>query len=455
MGENMVSHMKGIGTNSRLFWETIIDYVLSNSLKPVNYGDIIQLEDSQKGLLGVYHKGSIYLVVGKGSKPKSYAEVGDHTKWQIMKSTSSPGSGPLKYENSFYLKNADFNKWLSDDKRSGCFDGADGYFGLATKASCANAFKFTGRSGFIQVGDNNLTLACATEKWKCLGKPLTIYPFNEAHYLVWDSQKYPQPSFKIKRSSIQLRPFHNIAHMCNTPDYVDKALKDGANAIECDIQVKKKEDGTLDFRVHHGWVAFYDKRSKASTPLHKYLTYLKKNRHRFTVIVFDCKKPGKGIDNRTYGKKLCEIIKQYLPPEQCVMSIPYVNMVSFFDGMKDAGFSEAGKDISMIDISPGGKDAKLWIKTAESKGANWLGMGVDAYAPASPLRNWIEPLKCAVQGRDKNKKVKKVYYWTLNSESSMRRVLATNVDGLIVNDPKKLKTILEGEFRATFRLAKK
>jgi len=45
--------------------------------------------------------------------------------------------------------------------------------------------------------------------------------------------------------------------------------------------------------------------------------------------------------------------------------IPELEMRDFFQGMKDAGFNNAGKDISMIETSPEGKDSDLWINTAE------------------------------------------------------------------------------------------
>jgi len=84
------------------------------------------------------------------------------------------------------------------------------------------------------------------------------------------------------------------------------------------------------------------------------------------------------------------------------MSIPELDMIDFYQGMTNAGFDSAGKDISMIDTAPEGKDPNLWITTAERYSVNWLGMGIDARVPVSPLRNWINPLVNSAQGRDKN-----------------------------------------------------
>ena len=35
---------------------------------------------------------------------------------------------------------------------------------------------------------------------------------------------------------MEARPFYLIAHRCNSPTEVEKAIKDGANAVECDLQ---------------------------------------------------------------------------------------------------------------------------------------------------------------------------------------------------------------------------
>lgn len=260
----------------------------------------------------------------------------------------------------------------------------------------------------------------------------------------------------LKPDPLNPRPFYIIAHMCNATDYVDEAIRDGANAIECDITVEKNKNDILEFRVYHGTVfgVGYGRRGFRSTPIHEYLSYMRSNKDRFTIVIFDCKQQEEDISAREYGKKLCEIIKTYLPDNKCIMSIPKLEMRDFFQGMKDAGFDNAGKDISMIETSPKGKDPDLWINTAEETGANWLGMGIDARAPFSPLRNWIPPLVHSAQRRDKNEKVEKVYYWTLEDPSSMIRVLATDIDGIIINNPSTLKNLIEKEeFKHTFRLA--
>lgn len=268
--------------------------------------------------------------------------------------------------------------------------------------------------------------------------------------LYWNG-KVPLWTGAVDLTCLPRRPFYNIAHMCNTSDYVQEAITKGANAIECDITVKDN-DGVLSFEVYHGFAPPYPIRSMASTPLEEYLQFMNEVSDDLALIIFDCKK-NEAVDYRRYGRELCNIIKRYLAPERCVMSIPEVEMVPFFKGMDNASFS-AGKDISMVSTSPASEDPCLWLNVAEREEVTFLGMGIDAYAPFSPLRNWLAPFQCATSSRDRNHLVKKVYYWTLNAAVSMRKMLDYGVDGIIVNEPETLWRVLREEpYRTVYRLA--
>ena len=136
------------------------------------------------------------------------------------------------------------------------------------------------------------------------------------------------------------------------------------------------------------------------------------------------------------------------------MSVPTKGMTGFFAGMRAAGF-HAQTDISMIDTSPGGKNPYKWDDVAKRHSITWLGLGIDSWAPFSPFRNWIDPLVACARRRDhRQTTVKKVYYWTLDDPDTMRRALATRLDGIITNYPGRLKNILNEEaYRYRFRLA--
>jgi len=62
-------------------------------------------------------------------------------------------------------------------------------------------------------------------------------------------------------------------------------------------------------------------------------------------------------------------------------------------------------------------------------------------------------IKKAIQMRDKGNSFKLVYSWTIDSESEIEGFLKLNPDGLITDDPARLKTILTTQFSDTLQLA--
>lgn len=168
-------------------------------------GDNVIISDSNYGAMGIYDKSTLYIVFGGVIKGKTRNATG--TTWQIRTDQTTVTGKPIPYGKEFFLYNVDHKKWMTDDKRSGGFDGADGYFGLSFNDAGGNEFaanqyrfvKENGETGYVVNGDTDLRIECASEKWKCRGEKLTVYPFNEANYLVWDSPDYTQPRLTISR----------------------------------------------------------------------------------------------------------------------------------------------------------------------------------------------------------------------------------------------------------------
>ncbi len=496
------SDLAALGVKNRLNREAIC------------YGDLVRIEVCGESVLGVYDKsnsrepgyrfgrnkvhernpGPIYLATRRRGQNPKYATVGAHSLWRIVDTTSSPQSGPdrnkpLTYGKPFYLMNADLGprRWLSDDKQRPCFNGADGYFGLAREGRCANQYKFTGGQGHILNGASGLTMVCASQAWKCQGKPITIYPKNEANYLVWDESSYPKNCLRITKA--KPRPFYVMEHMCNRELDVDQAIKDGANAIEFDITAEPDNNGKFKFRAHHGRATPegvpdpYGPRSTASTPIDQYLNHLISKKNQCAIVLFDCKDI-EGIDEKRrkalyfeYGKQLGQLLKQKnFPGKQCVLSVPSPHMVKgqgmargYFDGVKESGFTPVGRDVSIIRKhfvhtsfketlrrlkNPNARDPNAdWIDTAHSLSMSWLGIGIDAYVPIATLHAYLRGIYLAVCGRNANKSPRKVYYWTLNHRSSMRQVISLGADGICVNGSKRLHQLVVEEFPGSLKLA--
>jgi hypothetical protein len=237
------------------------------------------------------------------------------------------------------------------------------------------------------------------------------------------------------------RPFWVISHMSNSPQFVRRDVARGANAIECDVWTDDgKPEGALS--IHHGFVPPYPRRSAAKLPLRSFLEGLGSSKEQLALVVFDCPPLDEGgaADYRAYGARLAESIAPHLPASRCLISVMDPVMTSVFDGLRDAGF-EAGRDISRIRPT-GHEPDDVWIDAAESHGATAIGIGTDPFVPWDLLRTWFGPVAAAVTGRDGSRRVKKVYYWTVGSSRAMRKLLDFCIDGMIVNDPRTLRTVL-------------
>ena len=83
----------------------------------------------------------------------------------------------------------------------------------------------------------------------------------------------------------------------------------------------------------------------------------------------------------------------------------------------------------------------------------WWGRGIASTVP-KPITHFIPQFLLAAKFRKRRGIIKKIYYWTLDDPDSMTRMLVTNLDGIIVNDPVKLLKVLEKEeFHYKYRLA--
>jgi hypothetical protein len=249
------------------------------------------------------------------------------------------------------------------------------------------------------------------------------------------------------------RPLYNIAHMCNSPSHVRRAIREGANVVECDVRAERSGAG-IEFHAFHGFEVAYGMRSLARTPLAEQLSELEQVSGSLALVVFDCKpvKPKNNPDYRHYGAALAEAISKRLPPERCLISIHSQSMARVFDGVRDVGFA-AGLDVNLIDNTAYERD-DLWIDEAEEAGVTMLGLGTDCHVPWDLLRSWFGPVRAAVNGRDWNQRVRKVYYWTLANAKAMRKMLDYQVDGILVNDPGALARLLaEPPYCAIYRAA--
>lgn len=175
-------------------------------MSELKFGSSFEIGCEQFGKLGAYPKDPTYVVLGSesGSTVPVYQIWRlDCAKWDNKHKkyvVDTSVTETVRYEQSFFLYNVSkaVENYVSDDKTSSGFDGADGYFGF-TAASDACVFQLKGKAANtpVQFGDNEITLYVEHAPWKAKGKTLTVYPFNNWNYLVWDSPDKAKPTFSI------------------------------------------------------------------------------------------------------------------------------------------------------------------------------------------------------------------------------------------------------------------
>lgn len=236
------------------------------------------------------------------------------------------------------------------------------------------------------------------------------------------------------------RPFYLIAHECNTVEKVAKALKAGANAVECDIQFK---DGKL--YVAHDNITFTH-----HEPLESYLQQVKAlvGKHpQFALQIFDCK-----IDNPSQALSLLYQIRTNLTNGtnlNIIISVAKEKMHHFFDQIH-ANLKE--REGIAIDEEKSPSEVSHYFRE----------LGVKNHCYGYGISKWLGFLRDArpsIQEAIIHKAeygIKLVYVWTLAKLDSMRDYLRMGVDGIFVDDPQDLiKVLSEEEFKNKVRLAER
>lgn len=346
-----------------------------------------------------------------------------------------------------------------------------------------NAFE-AGNIDYIKLAHKNLGEIKKIRIWhdeKWLGdgwflNKITIKSDNsraetEFPYYSWlDKSENPKSTkVEINRMPVHPRPFYAIAHMVNTPAYVEEALDLGSNSVEFDITPKLNKSGNFTFEVFHGFRPDFDpdkinlmERSIARTDLAVFLSSLKsfeESYSSFSLVIYDCKLGNVPKSNlEQCGIQLAEqVMNNFYGSDSServftIFSVGKKKYVPFFDGITKIIPKKFSPYIG-FDLSE--ENFKTTEKVFENrKGANfWWGSGIASTVP-KPLKHFIPHFLLAAKKRTERGIIKKFYYWTLDDPDSMARMLVTKLDGIIVNDPLKLLKVLQKEeFKNTYRLA--
>jgi Glycerophosphoryl diester phosphodiesterase family len=237
------------------------------------------------------------------------------------------------------------------------------------------------------------------------------------------------------------KTLYSIAHRCNTPEAVRSALREGANAVECDVNYY---DGR--FFVQHD-------PGPGGADVNDFLQKIRKVadavKERFALIIFDLKETISG----PRLKQVHSLVRSLLPNGtgiKVIYSVSSLSRGSIFKGiLQELDPQEA----LSIDESDYPLKVQHFFEGLDI-GRSCYGNGITAALPeefGGPIR---ESVRKAVLLKLRRHIIKFVYIWTIDLKSSMRGYLDLGVDGIMTNHADGLSEVLrEKKYRSAFRLA--
>lgn len=208
------------------------------------------------------------------------------------------------------------------------------------------------------------------------------------------------------------REIYIIAHGCNSLSKIDKAIQQGANAIECDLW----SDGRK-WWVSHGGLF--------KTDLANWLKHIADKEEnlvtQLSLVVFDIKSQSSFTAART-------IINALLPKGlPRLYSTPKIAKASIF-----LEFIPNLKPFEILGIDQEDNPAKV-AAFFKQHGVStfWYGNGI-SYIPIN--EPYHKAMQQAADIRDNQQSISKIYTWTVHRKSALRKyLLHDGVDGVMVD----------------------
>ncbi|GFT47782.1 dermonecrotic toxin SpeSicTox-betaIIA2iv [Nephila pilipes] len=265
------------------------------------------------------------------------------------------------------------------------------------------------------------------------------------------------------------RPIWNIAHMVNAVYQIDYYLDQGANSLEFDIDFDTK--GIAKFTFHgipcdcfrncmhyEDFVTYIKHVQRLTTPDDSLF------REQLVLLFMDFKLNRLNSDSLVRAGKdvAMKLLDHYWKrgnsggQAYILISVPSIGQVefirSFLKTLQNENASNCETKIG-FDFS-GNEDLNAienGVNRAGIRDRIWQGDGITNCLPRGTGR-----LLNIINLRDNNMDsyLKKAYWWTVDRQSTMQRVLNFGVDGLITNYPDRLVNVLKvGGFSKQARLA--
>nr|ANY30973.1 loxtox protein [Loxosceles similis] len=266
-----------------------------------------------------------------------------------------------------------------------------------------------------------------------------------------------------------LKPIWIMGHMVNAISQIKEFLNLGANSLEFDIAFDSQAKAQYTyhkmpcdcFRVCAKWEyisSYLSEIREVTTPGNPKLST------DLILLILDLK-----IDwmsgGQSYvagGDMASKLLDYYWQRKMTsgrayiVLSIPDIKNYGFIRGFREKlqseGYFDQYKDKIGYDFS-GNEHLSSIRKALQRAGVTehvWQSDGVSNCFARSTAR-----LKKALRNRDSpGGYINKIYYWTVDKYSTMRKAISLGVDGVMTNHPNRANFVLgEGAFRDKFRPA--
>lgn len=213
--------------------------------------------------------------------------------------------------------------------------------------------------------------------------------------------------------SLPSRPFYIIAHECNTLKKINRALRQGANGIECDLW--RDEEGR--------WWVSHDGDDK--TDLVAWLQHIavaeNKFRRKLAVLVFD-------IKTAEPLAPLRQIINAHLPEDLAhVYSVAKLEMAHVFRAIAPL---LTHLEAIAVDEEDSPEEVASFFESIPTRRC-WYANGITAFIPYN--RRYHLSLQAAKPLRDAGV-FARIYTWTVVQRAAMKKyIYDDDVDAILVN----------------------
>ena len=261
------------------------------------------------------------------------------------------------------------------------------------------------------------------------------------------------------------RPIYVVAHMVNGNSQINADWVNPANAIESDLAFNS--DGSIQ-QFYHGPFPCDCLRNciKADNAVSHFAAIREKALHNnLTIFWMDLKLGASEVtDFKSSGANLAKIMTQngsLFPPGMNVplyilLGAESIEQKDFFVGFREYVMNNRDDILDNFGYDFSGTDSTIddILSTFEEIGIKkniWVGDGIINCIPRGTHR--LQRLLKKRDQSDSDTIPFKVYSWTIDNESSLKKHLQLGVDAIITNKPEKLRKLIEEDFHDTLTLA--